>query len=55
MIPLKTYADATGYEYQVCEVLNCAKPATKVFIVQARYIEVCEHHHEDMINISLIS
>lgn len=55
MIPLKTYLDSTGYEYQVCEVKDCALPAQKVFIVQARYIEVCEHHYEDMKNISFIS
>ena len=55
MISLKTYEQTQGYEYQVCEVTNCSNPAVKVFVVQARYVEVCEKHHNDMINISYIS
>jgi len=55
MIQLKNYEDFTGFEYSVCEVKSCVIPASRVFMLQAKYIEVCEHHHEDMTNISFIS
>jgi predicted GNAT superfamily acetyltransferase len=55
MIQLKTYEEFNGFEYSVCEVKDCPMPASKVFMIQARYLEVCEHHHEDMTSISFIS
>jgi hypothetical protein len=55
MIPLKSTEETYGYEYSVCEVIGCDNRAEKVFMIQARYIEVCRHHHEDIENISFIS
>jgi hypothetical protein len=55
MIELKTALETQGYDYVVCEVSNCEEKAIKVFMIQARYIELCNHHHEDMTNISYIS
>ena len=55
MIELKTPNETQRYDYVVCEVFSCEKRATKVFMVQARYIELCDHHHEDLTNLSYIS
>lgn len=55
MMPLKSQADMDLYGYVVCEIIGCEEKANKVFMVQARYIELCDHHHEDVTNMSYIS
>lgn len=55
MIKLKDQKDIDLYTYKVCQVSSCTKEAVKVFMVQAKEINLCAHHHEDVENMSYLS